>query len=121
MSLDPEEKEYRRAVRKTAYRWKKAFPILDDWKMYVSFESQLKGAISTCDKTKTAWLHPWPNKESPEDFYLHEFLHLVLRAQRLLPRKKWFEAEETTVRRLCGFISRLEQRPEYEVIDVTHK
>jgi hypothetical protein len=81
------------------------FDILKDWEVMFEGDAEYKGQCTVSDDPKTpkmAMIYLWPkDSPEPEDFMLHEFLHIALTAWSRLPRRKRRKAEERLVRDIC--------------------
>lgn len=62
-------------------RLSRRFRILDGWNISLDRRSRYKGQTNINAAKRTAVIYDWPPGEAvPRDFYLHEVLHIVLRA-----------------------------------------
>lgn len=85
------------------------FRVLHDWRVW---EGQDPGmdlwAQSVINRRqKTAIICPWSpdGEQPPADYYLHEILHVAIRAYEMVPEAERHEAEEHFVQDLCVLFS----------------
>lgn len=80
------------------------FSILNDWQIRYS-RSKVYGAQCSIHPTKKeAVIYPWNAPDEPEDYKLHEYLHIAIRALNRIDRRKhkeYRQAEEILVQEIC--------------------
>ena len=77
------------------------FRILNDWDIKMVKDKEYAGQISINPKKKQAILYDW-HGIAPNDFYLHEILHVALRELRCTKiNKAYREIEEQLVQDIC--------------------
>jgi hypothetical protein len=80
----------------------KDFKILDDWDIVLDGTSDYKGQSSISPVVPMAVIYAWPaDSPEPEDFRLHEYLHIALSAFRRIPEEGRYDAEEALVQDIC--------------------
>jgi len=89
-------------VESTVREWQSRFDILRNWEIRFCHLSEHKGKVTTNPDLPVATFFPWPDANVPEDFYLHEMLHLALRQYKRIPEAEDFDAEERLVQDICN-------------------
>jgi len=84
---------------------KNKFRILKDWIIIPNDEGIYSGQICINEKKRVAELFLWIKDDNPpDDFYIHEMLHVAFKALKALPRKNKYDAEEELVQDICKII-----------------
>ena len=81
---------------------RKDLRLLKDWDITVSRDEIYKGQITTNPKKKKACLYEWEGNDEPEDFLVHEMLHLCIRS--LFRSNDQYEDEEILIQDICRII-----------------
>ncbi len=85
---------------------KNRFRILSDWKITKIKSCEYSGFTSISPVKKSAIVYDW-TKGQPADFYIHEILHVALRALLRIDRRKVKElrtAEEDLIQDICSLL-----------------
>ena len=78
------------------------FRLLDNWDIRYVTDSKYKGQVSINTETKRADIYSWVNEEeTPEDFLLHELLHIACRESKSADGD-WHEKEEVLIQDICS-------------------
>lgn len=85
-----------------------AFNLLKDWTIECDLASEYKGQCSFDPTTKRAVIYGWSGGKEPDDYFLHEILHVLIKdvvySHATTPYKVAREREELLVRDICKYI-----------------
>ena len=100
------KKEPREQIR----YWKKQLRVLKSWRIYFAPKAIYKGQCCVNEEKKRCTIYDLPDwdgkKGMPEDYILHELLHVAWREVKSKKKyKEKREAEETLVQDICSIMS----------------
>lgn len=79
--------------------------ILKDWDIDIETDGPYYGQSVINEPMKVATIYDWdPDDDRPEDFFLHEYLHIAVRAT------KTREDEEILVQDICLLIQKASEK-----------
>jgi len=92
-------------MKKIKY-WQSKFRILENWAITSEEDGKYTGQVHLNTEDKEACICPWDtNEEEPEDYILHEILHIcMIEIENKETYKEQREAEELFVQDLCTII-----------------
>ena len=76
------------------------FRILQGWEISLNNDSKYKAQMCANVQKKMAVIYGWPDDEVPEDYILHELMHICLRVIHH-PKGYKREAEELFIQDVC--------------------
>lgn len=84
------------------------FRILDEWRISYNARGERKGQASINPETMNAEIYAWGDDDIPDDYILHEILHICCRYLMYVKSKGLYlvgrEVEEAFVQDLCMLI-----------------
>jgi hypothetical protein len=85
--------------------WQSKFRILKGWSIVTEEGEEYRGQVHLNADNRKAYVCPWESEEEPEDYILHEILHIcMIEIEKGETHKERRRAEELFVRDLCTII-----------------
>jgi hypothetical protein len=85
--------------------WQSKFRVLEDWSIVIEEDGGYKGQVHLNADDRKACVCPWESEEEPEDYILHETLHIcMIEIESGETYKERRRVEELFVQDLCTII-----------------